>query len=92
MVVWDSSVHVPVIVESSDNHCDIYIPDLEITIHGSDYISAIANAVLKCSAIYYYNLERNLPFNIKKSYAEVEELALKRGKGCFATYMCLSDR
>lgn len=91
MVKWDSNLRVPAIIEADAKHCDIYIPDLEITIHGRDYISAVANAVTKCTAIYYYFVEHNLPFNLTKKYADVEMMALERGNGCFATYMQLCE-
>ena len=47
----NSDLLIPVLVTKSKKHCDIYIPDLDITIHGSDYVDAISNAILKASAI-----------------------------------------
>ena len=91
MVTWDHNIRIPVVVKTKKNGYDIYIPDLDMTVHGHDFISATANAVLKCTAIYYYNLQHNLPFTLSTSYTEVDKLALKEGKGCFATLISLSE-
>ena len=84
----NSDLLIPVLVTKSKKHCDIYIPDLDITIHGSDYVDAISNAILKASAIYYYNLDRNLRFEFKYTYADVERLCKSRGQ--FATFINLT--
>lgn len=91
MVTWDHSIRIPVVVKTKKSGYDIYIPDLDMTVHGHDFISATANAVLKCTAIYYYNLQHNLPFNLSTSYTEADKLALNEGKGCFATLISLSE-
>lgn len=91
MVTWDHTKRVPVIVKTMKSSCDIFIPDLDMTVHGRDFISAAANAVLKCTAIYYYSLQHNLPCELNSPYNEVERLALKEGKGCFATLLSLSE-
>ena len=91
MVTWDKETRVPVIIQTGKGSVDITIPDLEMTVHGTDYLSAIALAVLRSSAVYYYNLEHNLPTTLNHSYAEVERMALKKGKGAFATLLRLSE-
>ena len=84
----NSDLIVPVLVTKRLKHCDIFIPDLDITIHGSDYVDAISNAILKASAIYYYNLDRNLKFEFSHSYADVERMCKSRGQ--FATFINLT--
>lgn len=91
MVTWDNNIRIPIVVQAHKSHYDIYVPDLDMTIHGTDFISATANAVLKCTAIYYYNLQHNLPFTLSVSYSEADKIALKKGKGCFATLISLSE-
>ena len=82
------SIQIPVVITHDANHCDIFIPDLSMTIHGQDYVDAISNATLKASAIYYYNLERNLRFELTTTYADAEKLC--DAKGSFATYIALT--
>ena len=91
MVTWDHTIRIPVIVKAKKKGYDVFVPDLNMTVHGNDFISATANAVLKCTAIYYYNLQHNLPFSLDIPYVEVEKMALKEGKGCFATLVSLSE-
>ena len=83
----NSDLQIPVVIYHDKERCDVYIPDFEITIHGRDYVDAISNAILKASAIYYYNLERNLRFELKTTYTMAERMCTK--KGSFATYIGL---
>lgn len=89
MVSWNSETQVPVVVTPKVDRVSIYIPDLEMKVYGHDYIEAIANAVLKCTAVYLYSIEHNIPFELNMKYAEVESLCEE--KGSFATFMCLSE-
>lgn len=81
-------IQIPIIIKPGKTQCDIYIPDLDMTVHGTDYVDAIANASMKASAVYFYNLERNIALEFKHTYASVEELA-KKNKRWFATYIAL---
>ncbi len=80
-------VQLAVVVEHDSKHCDVYIPDLKITVHGDDYTDALANSMLKASAIYYYNLERNLKFDLKTSFKEASSMCKKSNQ--FVTYINL---
>ena len=82
-------IQLPVVITHDSTHCDIYIPDLDITVHGRDYVDAISNAIMKASAIYYYNLERNVTFELKTTYNDVECIC-KKMHGSFATYIALT--
>lgn len=82
-------IQVPVVITHDNKHCDIYVPDFDITVHGHDYVDAISNAIMKVSAIYYYNIERNVQFEFKTTYAMAENIS-KRIKGSFATYIALT--
>lgn len=86
----DKNLQVPAIVTMSGDKCDIHVPDLKITVHGQDYVEAMANAMLNVSAIYYYNHDRNIPIQLTKTYAEVEREACNRRNGSFATYLSLT--
>lgn len=78
----DKSIIIPVLV-SNDKTCDIYVPDMNITIHGQDFVDAYANVIINASAIYYYNRDRNVDVQFKTTYSDVEALCCKRGQ--FAT-------
>ena len=79
---------VPVLVTLEQDGCSIYVPDLNITAHGEDYIGAMANTIMASSAIYYYNLERNIKFEFKTTYAQVQDMC--KGKNQFATFASLT--
>jgi len=80
---------IPVVITHTKHKCDIYVPDFEVTIHGDDYVDAISNAIMKISAIYYYNLERNLTINLTTTYADAEKLCNNK-RNSFATYIALT--
>ena len=81
-------IQIPVVIQRDNRHCDIYIPDLDMTVHGRDYVDTISKAIMTASAVYYYNLERNLQIKFKTPYAEVEKMCLKH-HGSFASYIGL---
>ena len=84
----NEDLQLPVVVKTQKKgSVNIYIPDLEITIHGADLVSALAEAILKSSAIYYYNIERNVRFEFKTTFAQCEKLCT--GKD-FATFIGLT--
>lgn len=84
----NEELQLPVIVQNKKKgNVDIYIPDLEITVHGKDLVSAMAEAILKSSAIYYYNIERNVRFEFKTTFSQCERLCA--GKD-FATFIGLT--
>lgn len=88
MISLRNDIHIPVLVTSMHDACDVYVPDLNITVHGKDYVDALANAMLKASAIYYYNKERNLSFPLETTYEQVEKMC--KGRKQFATFIELS--
>lgn len=85
-----SDIQVPVIITRGRKGCDIYIPDFNMTVHGVDYVDTIAAAIMCCSAVYYYNLERNVHWQLNTQYAQAEALARKKKHGSFATLICLT--
>lgn len=87
---FDKNLQVPAIVTMTKVGCSVDVPDLNITIHGRDYLEALANAMLNVSAIYYYSHEHNLSMNLSKTYQEVEAMAFARNDGSFATYLGLT--
>lgn len=79
-------IQIPVVIMHTKMYCDIYIPDMEITIHGRDYVDTISNAIMKASAIYYYNLERNIQIQFTTTYQQAESMCKR---GAFASYIGL---
>ncbi|MCM1218624.1 MAG: hypothetical protein NC548_29395 [Lachnospiraceae bacterium] len=89
MVKIDNDLQIPVVVsQAKSGKCDIYIPDMKITIHGEDFLEAWAEGVQKASAIYYYNVERNVKLVLKETYDSCHKY-LGRGN-CFVTFMPLT--
>ena len=82
------NIQIPVVITHDTNYCDIFIPDLHMTIHGIDYIDALANAHLHASAIYFYNIERNVKLDLKTTYADAERMCKRNGS--FATFISLT--
>lgn len=88
MIRLNVELQIPVVVTNAKDHCDIYVPDFKITVHGCDFVDAMANTILKASSIYYYNLERNIAFSLDTTYTEAEKLC--KGKNMFATFATLT--
>ena len=86
-------IQIPVIVEScKDGKADIFIPDLSLTIHGTDFVDGLAKASLRGSAIYYYNKERNLPIALNTTYDEAQQICDERfSKNAFVAYVCFTN-
>ncbi len=80
-------VQIPVVITHDSRKCDVYIPDLNMTVHGDDYVDAIANAILKASAVYFYNLERNVKFELNTTFGQASSMC--RDSSQFATYIAL---
>lgn len=74
VLIADEQVQVPVIITHKRKSCDIYIPDFEITVHGKDYVDTLASAIMTTSAVYYYNLERNLKMSLTTRFEDAEKL------------------
>lgn len=80
-------LRIPVIVKATGKNCDVFIPDLSMTIHGSDFVEAMANASLKASAIYFYNFEKNIEFKLSTEYDQAVSMCTEPNQ--FVTYICL---
>lgn len=87
MLKINSDLQIPVVVTPKAG-CNIYIPDFKMTVHGENYVEAFADAIFKASAIYYYNLERNLKFQLNTTYEAAEQMCTE--KGSFVTFICLT--
>ena len=89
MVHIDTELQIPIVVtKEKSGRCRIYVPDLKITIHGEDYIEAQAEAILKASAIYYYNAERNVHIPLEETYQSSQRFVER--KDSFVTFMGLT--
>ena len=76
MVEVTSDLQVPVRVTQmpEKKRCDVYIPDLNMTIHGTTYTNAMAEAVLKMTAYYYYCKDRNHELTFSNTYESVADM------------------
>lgn len=86
-------IQIPVVVNPMKNgHADIFIPDLDLTIHGVDFVDGLAKASMRGSAIYYYNIERNIPIELTTTYEEASAICAERfDKDAFVTYVCFTN-
>lgn len=73
MVEQTVDLQIPVRVKQipDKEKCDIYIPDLNMTVHGTTYTNAMAEAVLKTTAYYYYCKDRNHKLKFENTYETV---------------------
>lgn len=89
MISVDPNLQIPIVVTTAKSgKCDIFIPDFQMTVHGFDYVDAQANAILKASAVYYYNMERNVAMELKETYMSAQKHCKK--KNSFVTFMQLT--
>lgn len=79
-----------------DNHvkdptakCIINIPDLNMDVKGSNFAEAMSMAVELVTALYYYYVERNLPFSSKYTWEYIDKVC--RGNDKFPTYVVVID-
>lgn len=89
MIEMNKDLQIPVVITHTDKYCDVFVPDLNITVHGRDYVDAIANAIYNASAIYYYSLERDLQITLDTTYEEAMEK--RKSKQDFVMYVCLTN-
>ena len=84
-----NETHVPVVVTPQrDGSVDLYIPDMEVTIHGKNYVDVYAKTVMVMTSYSYFCVERNIDFSFKADYSEVEAaLTKKRRNKSFATFI-----
>lgn len=83
------NIQVPAVCKQlKDGSIDVYVPDFSLTTHGEDFIDALAKANLCCSAIYFYNLERNVKYPLTTKYDDAEKLCDNKS---FATFICLNS-
>lgn len=84
MITVDTN-QLPVKVTTSDSKYTMYIPDLHVTVEGSDYVELYARAAVCASAIIYYNKEHNLTTSYSTTFEEVQELC--DGKDQFPAFL-----
>lgn len=91
MILVRGDLQIPVIVDPKNDGADVYIPDLEMTIHGSDFCDCLAKASLRASAIYYYNKERNIKVELTCTYEDAQRVCTEKyDKDAFVTFVCLT--
>ena len=82
--------HVPIAVKlKKDTTCDIYIPDFHVTVHGQDYIAAMANAACLVNAVCYFNEEHNITTPLNTTYEEMQEMCANDDR--FPSYIRLVE-
>lgn len=67
--------------------CDVFIPDMHITVHGDDALSALAEATATATALYFYHADRGVRLPLTTTYSQAEELCTR--KESFPTYLAL---
>lgn len=87
MIQATQSLAIPVRVTTRKDGCDLYIPDLLMTIHDKDYTAVVASAIARVQAIYTYNKERNMPISFKATYQEVSDTCVDNAS--FPTYLTI---
>lgn len=65
---------LPVVVTTGANNFTMYIPDLHVTVEGSDYVELYARAAVCASAILYYNKEHNLTTTRSTDFDKVQSM------------------
>lgn len=79
-------IKLPCIVAIDDNAregevgCTIQIPDLSISVEGSNFVEAMAIAVETATGMFYYYREHNVPFPQKTTWEEVDKECRKSDK------------
>lgn len=81
------SIEIPVVVTQLKDGYSVFVPDLSMKVYGYDYIDAMSSAILKASAVYFYNLERDLHFDLKTKFAEAEQMCTDGHS--YATFIAL---
>lgn len=84
------TINLPVLIRTrqSSKVVSIYSPDLHVTVHGKDYVTAWTEAQAKFGAIYFYSFERNIRYKIKTDLSEVNKLC--KVVGDFPTFLPLT--
>ncbi len=86
----ENKIIIPIVViEHKHLGFEIYSPDFDMSVYGKDYITAIASATHKMSAIYFYNLERNYQFELNSTLEDAEKL-VGRHTNMFSSYTTLT--
>lgn len=75
---------IPVIVSPTDDACDVYLPDMRVTVHGDSYTDAMAQSSIVASAIYYYGLEHNVPVNFSTTKEMLDDMCSEQS---FSTFL-----
>lgn len=89
MIRIDENLQVVVVVVTQGKQgCSFYIPDFNVTVHGIDLLEAQANAITYASAIYYYNVERNVEFKLDATYESAHKHC--KTKKSFVTFIPLT--
>lgn len=88
MISTKTNIQIPVVVIPTKTECTVFIPDLNVTIHGRDIVEALALSISYASAIYFYNVERNIKLPMDTTYEQAEEKCPSRKS--FVTYIGLS--
>lgn len=84
MITVDTD-QLPVVVTTGTERYTMYIPDLHVTVEGSDYVELYARAAVCASAIIYYNKEHNLTTTYNTTFENVQGMC--EGKDQFPAFL-----
>lgn len=89
MLKFSNDIQVPVVcTQNNDGTAEVFVPDLNMKCYGEDFTDALASTILKVSAIYYYNKERNIDLKFRTTYEDAMAIC---GKNSFVTFACISN-
>ena len=85
----ENVIQIPAIVDiKKDGSASIFIPGIDITVHGTDFADGLAKASLRGGAIYFYCKERNIDISLITSYEDVVNICIENhSKNAFVAYI-----
>lgn len=84
-------IQLPIVITrgfGKNSGVSIYSPDLNIETRGTDIVDAMSKAQQCFSAMYYYNLSKNIELNLTCTYEDASREA-KGKKRSFASFVPL---
>ena len=79
-----------VVYRPKDGPCSVFVPDLNITIHGVTFVDTLAETLMNVAAIITYRRDRNVPFNVEHTYDDLVE-KYSKAKDARFIYMLTVD-
>lgn len=91
MLSSNKDIQLPVVIRNGPRNnrgTFIYSPDLKLEVKGTDLVDAMSRAVQHFSAVYFYNLSKNVQIELSCTYEKACEHA-KKDRRAFASFVPL---